>query len=136
MHRFRLGWQVRLFEMYARALLSLNDYEKSAECARSGLAVIDANHLDDEVAASANELRFLLAQSLRNQGLQSDVSALEGMIDDDTSEFYASRAFTLHNAGDYDGASWFYEKERQLRVARGGLVSLVRVPWFHGSTGP
>jgi serine/threonine protein kinase len=124
--------QVRLFEMYARALLSLNDYEKSAECARSGLAVIDANHLDDEVAASANELRFLLAQSLRNQGLQSDVSALEGMIDGDTSEFYASRAFTLHNAGDYDGASWFYEKERQLRAPGGDSFPLSECLGFMG----
>ena len=124
--------QVRLFEMYARVLLSLNDYEKSAECARSGLAVIDANHLDDEVAASANELRFLLAQSLRNQGFQSDVSALEEMIDEDTSEFYASRAFTLHNAGDYDGAIWYYEKERQLRAPAGDSFALSECLGFMG----
>ena len=49
--------QVRLYEMYARVLLALNDYELGAECARAGLAVIERNRLDSEVAVSANELR-------------------------------------------------------------------------------
>ena len=124
--------QVRLYEMYARVLLALNDYEKGAECAQAGLAVIKANQLDREVAASANELRFQLAQALRNQGLQADVSKLEAAIDQDTSEFYASRAFTLHNAGDYDGARWYYEQERKAREPEGDSFPLSECLGFMG----
>ena len=124
--------KVRLYLMYARVLIALNDYEKGAECALAGLAVIEENDLQQDFIDSANELRFHLAQAWRSQGLQSDVAALEETIDTSTPEFMASRAFTLHNAGDYDGARWFYEQERAKRSPDGDSFPLSECLGFLG----
>ena len=111
--------QVRLYVMYSRVLLALGEYEQGELSARAGIEIIESNSFDYEIAAYENELRFHLAQALRNQGRQTDVVELEQTFAPDSPEGHASRAFTLHNAGDYAGARWHYEQERAMRSPDG-----------------
>ena len=124
--------RVRLYMMYSRVLLALGEYEQGEASASAGIDVIESNSYDYDVEAYENVLRFQLAQALRNQGRQEDVTILEESFGADSPEGHASRAFTLHNAGDYAGALWHYERERALRLEGGDGFPLAECLGFLG----
>ena len=123
--------RVRLCALYSSIFFTLGEYEESARSAQSGLDLLATTSIDEQYFDS-DALRYLLAQALQAQGNQTDALSILPEMNKDTPQMHGVRAFALHNAGDYDGASVHYRSQIDQLSEEGVSFQLAEALDFHG----
>ncbi|MAJ46011.1 MAG: hypothetical protein CBC35_01775 [Planctomycetes bacterium TMED75] len=123
--------RVRLCALYSSIFFTLGEYAESARSAQSGLDLLATTSIDEQYFDS-DALRYLLAQALQAQGNQTQALSVLPEMDEGTPQVHGVRAFALHNAGDYDGASVHYRAQIDQLATEGISFQLAEALDFHG----